>query len=395
MKARTRVALVGIGGYGSNYVAGFLDGKDYTDVELIAVVDPFPAACPRLDELRAFGIPHYAALEPMYEAHQPDLVVISSPIHVHCEQTVTALRHGSHVLCEKPLCATLNQIDQMIAARDLAKRQVGIGYQWPFSATFQSLKGDISRGMLGAPVRLSTLVCWPRDNRYYGRNRWAGRKFDDAGHPVYDSPVNNACAHYLQIMLYILGSQVDRSVSTRDVVAELYRANDIENYDTAALRCTTASGAQILFLTSHATAEIRGPVFRYEFEKAVVTFDSHSGEGVVAHFSDGTIVNYGSASSGIGKMWMTIDAIRSGRPVSCGIEAAAEQTRVMVAAQQNEIVPFPSSIVHVQERGDGCSSVAVDGLEDCLLECYREHKLPSELGISWAIPKALTVTARG
>src|SRR5262249_54283670 len=150
--------------------------------------------CPRLADLVALAIPVYPTLERMYAEHNPDLVVIASPIQVHCEQTVTALGHGSHVLCEKPLCATLDQIDQMIAARNRAQRQVAIGYQWSFAPSFHSLKQDINDGLLGEPVRLSTFVCWPRDERYYKRNRWAGRQFDDAGQPVYDSPVNNACA---------------------------------------------------------------------------------------------------------------------------------------------------------------------------------------------------------
>ena len=130
---------------------------------------------------------------------------------------------------------------------------VAIGYQWSFSPAIQRLKGDIAAGVFGAPKRLKTIVLWPRDETYYSRNRWAGKQRDEAGNPIFDSPVSNACAHYLHNMLYVLGDAVDRSAIPSRVSAELYRAHPIENYDTAALRCWTDRGVEILFIVSHAT----------------------------------------------------------------------------------------------------------------------------------------------
>ena len=107
---------------------------------------------------------------------------------------LAALAHGSHVLCEKPLCVTPADATAMTRARDAAGRQVAIGYQWSFSAAIQRLKADILAGVLGRPKRMRCLVLWPRDETYYGRNRWAGAKRDAHGNLVLDRPVNNACA---------------------------------------------------------------------------------------------------------------------------------------------------------------------------------------------------------
>ncbi len=383
MSSPMKIALIGIGGYGSNFVAGMLDPKPGMNVTLVAVVDPFPAACARLGELHALGVPVFPTVEQMYAHHSPELVVIASPIHVHCEQTVMALRHGSHVMCEKPLCATLDQIDQMIEARDLAKRQVAIGYQWCFDPKIHALKRDIAKGHFGKPIRLSSFVGWPRDERYYNRNPWAGRQFEASGKPVFDSPVNNACAHYLQTMLYVLGDRIDSSATPRDVTAELFRANPIENYDTAAIRCLVGVDAEIFFFVTHATGSVRGPLFRFEFEKATVAFDSITGEGIIARFNDGRVLSYGHPAVGIGKLWIMIDSIRKNEPVSCGIEAAAAQTQVMAAAQQNEIMSFPPSLVRVQEH-EGERLRVVEGLAEGLLQCYEQHKMPSEIGFNWA-----------
>ena len=47
-------------------------------------------------------------------------------------------------------------------------------------------------------------------------------------------------------MFFILGSGNSSDAYPAAVQAELYRARDIENYDTAALRCWTQGGVEIL-----------------------------------------------------------------------------------------------------------------------------------------------------
>jgi predicted dehydrogenase len=49
-----------------------------------------------------------------------ELVTIAAPNKLHCELTVAAANAGKHVVCEKPLCMTLEEADEMI---DTCKRQ--------------------------------------------------------------------------------------------------------------------------------------------------------------------------------------------------------------------------------------------------------------------------------
>ncbi len=277
MTTRVSVVLSGIGGYGGQYLDALLDPASQDRVELVGAVDPFPERCARLAELRARGVPVFPSLQAFYAQASAELAIISAPIHEHCPQTCLALEHGSHVLCEKPLAATVQDADRMIEARDRAGRQAAIGYQWSFCPAILDLKRDILAGRFGQARRLTTVVLWPRTQDYYRRNAWAGRQKSVDGAWVLDSPVNNAAAHYLHNMLFVLGEAVDRSAGLDRAQAELYRANPIENYDTAALRCFTDGGAEVLFYTSHAVSENVGPQFVFEFERGVVRLDGLDG----------------------------------------------------------------------------------------------------------------------
>jgi len=381
------IVLVGIGGYGNHYVNELLDAGR-AGFSIAGAVDPCPSSCRRLAELQARHVPLYSSLSQFYEKHHADLAIIATPLHFHAEQTCIALTNSSHVLCEKPLCVTPEQIRQMLRCRDRASKHVAIGYQWSFSRAIQNLKADILRGALGRARRLKSLVLWPRDEAYYRRNRWAGAIRDGAaGAWILDSPVNNACAHYLHNLLYLSGSRVDRSAPVATITAELYRAHPIANYDTAALRCRTADDVEILFIASHATQSRKGPYFFYEFERGTVEFLDRPGATIIVRFADGSTKDYGAPGEPRDrKLWDTIDAIRRGEDSKCGIDAAAVHTQCAWSAQQSmpEIASFPPSLIHVTGESPA-RKTWIQGLGETLEDCYGRWLLPSELGADWAV----------
>jgi len=341
------VVVVALGGYGMVYLEGLLDRKLDPHVTIVGGVDPEAERCKRLGELQSLGVPIYASLEEFYAHHQAELAIISSPIQLHCPQTCLALRQRSHVLCEKPLGATVQEGREMIRARDEAEKFVAIGYQWSFTHTIQELKAAVRKGEFGAPLRLKTIALWPRDETYYTRNDWAGRQRDREGRWVFDSPANNALAHYLHNMLYLLGEQVDASAKPTRVVAELYRANDIENFDTFAARIHTAVGAEILFYGSHAVEEEVGPLISYEFEEATVAYSGWHSE-FVAHWPDGRQKSFGAPDAHyLDKLWQAIAAVRTGDKPLCGIEAAMAHTLCINGMHESmpDIVSLPREMV--------------------------------------------------
>jgi predicted dehydrogenase len=404
-----RVLMAAIGGYGYHYLQALLDGVPAERVTLAGVVDPFAKASAAWTRVAALGVPVVNEVEEFFAAgHRTDLTVVSSPIHFHVPQSVAALGGGSDVLCDKPLGATLPEVDRLIGARDGSGRFVMVGYQWSYSDAIQSLKRDVLAGRYGRPLRLATLCAWPRDMAYYRRNTWAGRLRDRAtGAWVLDSPANNAMAHFLHNALFLLGPDMTHSALPALVTAELARAYPIESADTVASRVFTDSGCEVLFLASHVTEHAIDPCFRLECEEGVVVY-GESSRRVEGTTSDGRKTDYGDpdATHQFRKLFLAVARVRSrqagfvtrcrgvaGPPDAahetvsdevCSVEAAAAQTVCVTAMHESAptIVAFPRLL----QRGRADERVHVSRLGEDLRRCYHSGVLPSEIGCPWAEP---------
>jgi hypothetical protein len=183
----------------------------------------------------------------------------------------------------------------------------------------------------------------------------------------------------------VLGDTAETSARPVEVQAELYRANDIENYDTAVVRCRTDCDVEVLFVCSHALTEERGPDFSFEFERGTVTFERSRGV-LIGRPEGGAERDYGSPDAEPrNKLWNAARAAQGGEPVLCGIEAARAHTLVVNGAQESagQIVEFPRGLV--RSSGEGDARVTwVTGLAEVLTDCYEQFCLPSELGAEWA-----------
>lgn len=380
---KLRVALVGIGGYGQVYLKKLLNDHPDFPGELIAGIDPFAKNSFMYQQLLNAGIPIFDTLEEFYANAQADLVIIASPIHFHKKQAIYCMEHGSHVLCEKPVCATIDDAIEMMRVRDKMGKLLAIGYQWSFSDAIQQLKRDVLSNLYGKLIRMKTIVLWPRDFAYYHRGiGWAGKKTTGHGDWILDSVASNATAHYLHNMLYVAGDRIDTSVKIDSIEVETYRAYPIEMFDTCALRAKTVNGVEMLYLVSHAIAKEnnRGPEFIYEFEKGKVWAEKQDGKiNILGEDEYGNRIEYGdpNADDTLKLKWMA-DAILENRPIPCSVETACEHTKCL--NRVSELIPdapfFPNERIIRTEISIHCADLA-----DVMAHCYDIWKLPGELGI--------------
>lgn len=78
----------------------------------------------RANEFAAkYDIPYtFTSLEEMAASPLIDAVYIATPNYLHAAQSILCMKHGKHVLCEKPMASNAYEVKQMIAA----SRQYGV-----------------------------------------------------------------------------------------------------------------------------------------------------------------------------------------------------------------------------------------------------------------------------
>ena len=375
---KVSIVCVGIGGYAHVYWKALFESKE-NNFEIVGAVDPYPEAAQNLEDIKARGIPLYPDMESFYAEHGADLAIITTPIHLHTRQILTALENGSNVLCEKPLSGV--SADAELIERRAAElgKFVMIGYQWSYAPAILELKADVLAGKLGAPISLKTRVLWPRKKEYFTRGSgWAGKLTAKDGTPIYDSVAANACAHYIHNMLFVCGEEYYAAEAV-NVKADLLRVNNIENFDNASISFESESGIKFLFIAGHSPNVNRNPVFDYEFELATVKYDETT-KDIIAYFKNGEEKHYGNPFSGGsdgGKSKIAINGCLTEdfRPV-CSPYTAAAHARVIEAVQK-----YPVYNVNPEYINDDGALLSVNGLAEAMAECYDKGLMFSDLEI--------------
>ena len=207
-----RTAVIGLGRIGWQFHAPQV--AQHPGFELVAVVDPLEV---RLDEAHArFGVKGYASSEALLDNERLDLVVIASPTNFHATQTIAAFEHGIDVFCDKPMAATLAEVDTMMAAMQQHSRRLMI-YQ-PHRATLETVAlRDILRQNLIGPVYMMKRG----RSDFYRRNDWQAFRKHSGG------MLNNYGAHYIDLLLYLAGSRAKRISCALRTIASLGDADDV------------------------------------------------------------------------------------------------------------------------------------------------------------------------
>jgi predicted dehydrogenase len=76
-----------------------------------------------------------------------DAVHVCTPNAVHAEQTLLALEHGTHVVCEKPLATSTEESARMLAARESSGRVGAVAYHVRGYPLVEHMRGSV--GELG------------------------------------------------------------------------------------------------------------------------------------------------------------------------------------------------------------------------------------------------------
>src|SRR3954470_12093263 len=133
-----RVGVFGTGSMGRNHVRLL---SSLPGAELVEIYDPKPEAA------EAAARDHGARVFPRLEdlAGEIEAAVVAAPTVAHADMGCELLGRGLHVLIEKPLSASLQEADRLLAKA--AGRVLAVGHVEFFNPAVQALLG------VGSPPR--------------------------------------------------------------------------------------------------------------------------------------------------------------------------------------------------------------------------------------------------
>ncbi|MGA9752588.1 MAG: Gfo/Idh/MocA family oxidoreductase [Acidobacteriota bacterium] len=130
-----RLAVVGVGSLGQHH-ARILSDMD--GAELVGVVDANGARAAEIAQ--KFGTKAFTRPE---ELPPVDGVVVAAPTSLHRALAVPFLERGVGVLCEKPMATTLEECDEILAARDRGGAPLLVGHIEHFNPGVAALTQNV------------------------------------------------------------------------------------------------------------------------------------------------------------------------------------------------------------------------------------------------------------
>jgi predicted dehydrogenase len=122
------------------------------------------AAVADIDKVRAdglasqFGADSFGGVDELLARSDLDAVYIGLPHHQHLAACLAAAEADLHVLIDKPLCNTLDEAQQILAAASASSRVWMLGFSYRFRSEWRRAQAAIAAGAIGKPYFVSDVV---------------------------------------------------------------------------------------------------------------------------------------------------------------------------------------------------------------------------------------------
>jgi predicted dehydrogenase len=224
---KLRVGIVGCG-IGREHISAFRNLPEWFEVR--AVCD---SGAERAQAVAGeFGIGRaVASYDDLCRMDDLDVIDICTPSFLHYEQSRQALAAGKHVICEKPVAKSLQQVDELAVTAEQAGRRLMPVYQYRFGHGAQKLKRLVDAGVAGQAYLTTAETAWRRRRPYYD-GTWRGKWESELGGALVTLAI-----HAHDLITYILGPVANVYARTLTAV------NAIETEDTVSATLQMADGS--------------------------------------------------------------------------------------------------------------------------------------------------------
>jgi predicted dehydrogenase len=234
-----RIVVAGAGLIGRRHIELVQESKD---CELLAVVDPSPAAC---EVTTAAGVPLYGSLTELFTNQDTERVgvIVATPNSLHLPNGLECIAAGVPVLIEKPIANTVDEGTQLVEAAEAAGVPLLVGHHRRHSPLLAAVRRLVADGTLGPLVAVQGSALFYKPDDYFDAAPW---RREAGGGPILINMI-----HEVDDLRAICGD----IVAVQAMAANQTRGFPVE--DTVAVTLRFANGALGTFLLSDAAGSAR------------------------------------------------------------------------------------------------------------------------------------------
>lgn len=207
MDTKIKFAVLGCGHIGKRHAEMVTRNEE---AELVALIDTDEEKNEHLNSLYQ-GVPVFNSLEDfMNSGIEADVMNIATPNGLHAEQAKKSLMNKLHVVIEKPMGLSKVDCESVIYEALHHSKHVFCVMQNRYSPPSEWVKKIVSDGTLGKIFMVQVNCYWNRDNRYYKKLGWHGKKELDGG------TLFTQFSHFIDLMYWVFGDITDIKASFSD-----------------------------------------------------------------------------------------------------------------------------------------------------------------------------------
>lgn len=248
---KLKVGVVGVGALGRHHARLY---KGIEDAEMIGIFDVSEENAKKVGE--EFDLQVYSDMMELVE--KCDAVSVAVPAHYHHQVTVPILEKGVHVLVEKPIAATVEEAEAMVAAAEKNNLVLGVGHVERFNPAMDFLEKHAMETRFAEIHRMA---------QYPPARPGLPRRGTEV------SVVLDLMIHDLDLMLTMFGSEIERFDAVGIPVLS-------ETEDIASVRVKFKNGSVVNLTASRVSLE---PIrkFRVFLPDCYVSMDYNKPSGAV------------------------------------------------------------------------------------------------------------------
>jgi UDP-N-acetyl-2-amino-2-deoxyglucuronate dehydrogenase len=227
---------VGVSGYGWAATAHIAAINATSQARVTAVCSSRPLDAAELSARHGGPIRVFGSLAEMLEAGDVDVVDVTGYPSRHRDEAVAVARAGKHLILEKPMANSPEEVADIVAAAQAAGIHGCVCFECRFSNQFQVTKALLDEGLLGR-LHYGEVDYYHGIGPWYGQYRWNTTRREGG------SALLTAGCHALDALLMLMGDEVETvsSLATKSA-SEIFRPYE---YDTSSVTIVRFRGGAV------------------------------------------------------------------------------------------------------------------------------------------------------